>query len=404
MMIRAIRFPTANDYLLGGTTNPNAQSGVMPTIPNVPTNLGFLSYWIKYETPPAQGIASIRAFTTNGSYAANIQVFQDTLIIVAQDTTTNPPFLTQFNFAAVINNMPNVGDGQWHNFLWTWDTNTDTHNPTTGHVYIDNLRYTTSISGNGIPFSINLHNFVFNVGGSGTGANLSLAELFLLTGQSVNTDDATVRAKFIDPNTLLPVYLGTNGMVPFGSAPHLCMTGDADLFPANFASYARLPLVLTVDLNSPAASSFLAQGAPQPATNDPYGSIPMGTNVSASVSYASRITVTNGTHVNVASISLGAGEWDVNGNVEFVYPSGHGVNYVEGGVTTISAALNDNTPAQAYAGVDVPNTSTFTGLAIGTCHLSLAAPTTVYLTADIQGGGATAGQGVYGTIRATRVQ
>jgi hypothetical protein len=126
----------------------------------------------------------------------------------------------------------------------------------------------------------------------------------------------------------------------------------------------------------------------------------VGEYVTATLASSSPITLVNSTFTNVVSISLTAGDWDVNGTT--VMSCAAGMSNVQSYVSTNSGA---------NMGPPYPGTFTLTAATLqvstvqmptGTARMSLAATTTVYLGcfAGFTTGPATA----YGTIRARRIR
>lgn len=139
-------------------------------------------------------------------------------------------------------------------------------------------------------------------------------------------------------------------------------------------------------------------------TNNNAGAGYVGEFVSSVIGFPSRLALTDGVFLNVTSISLTPGDWDVNGNLEFVFSvAGTGA---EGEVTTTSLGSNDNTENVAYAYFDMPaggfTGQTFISFAVGTARISVGSTTTVYLTAAGHFGAGTGA--AYGTIRARRMR
>jgi hypothetical protein len=128
----------------------------------------------------------------------------------------------------------------------------------------------------------------------------------------------------------------------------------------------------------------------------------VGEYVTATLAQASPITLVNSTFTNVVSISLTAGDWDVNGTVVLACNPATGMFSMQSYISTNSGA---------NMGPPYPGQSSIigTGLQVnaiqmptGTARMSLAATTTVYLGAyaAFTTGPATA----YGTIRARRIR
>lgn len=138
--------------------------------------------------------------------------------------------------------------------------------------------------------------------------------------------------------------------------------------------------------------------------NAPAGQV--GEVITATVAVGSPVTVLNATGVNVTSISLTAGDWDVSGQINFI---------LAGATSTIHQAgisLTTNTlPSQAGGSglgtdplMDFPLPTTVLtntlSLAISPVRISIAATTTVYLVA--QASFSVGSETAYGTIRARR--
>lgn len=140
--------------------------------------------------------------------------------------------------------------------------------------------------------------------------------------------------------------------------------------------------------------------------NAPTGSI--GEFVTATVASGSAVVLSTNTGKSVTSISLGAGDWDVSGVINYILTGVTGTLFQSG------VSLTDNTlPTQAGGSglgtdgvVNVPLVTTTLsatfGSAISPVRVSIAATTTIYLVAQetFSLGSATA----FGTIRARRVR
>lgn len=135
------------------------------------------------------------------------------------------------------------------------------------------------------------------------------------------------------------------------------------------------------------------------ATNDSAAAGQIGEFASAVVPYASRASLSTGAALNVTSLSLTAGDWDVEGAVLFQSSTGD-VSFALGSLNTTSATPS---PSDAQTGWHSGLVSTFYQSVITpTVRFSLAATTTVYLVSrcDFNTGSAT----TWGSIRARRVR
>lgn len=169
------------------------------------------------------------------------------------------------------------------------------------------------------------------------------------------------------------------------------------------------PTLTTPQLGAATATSLTFS----PTTN---GIVGTTTNDNASTGYvgeyketivlvASAVSLTTGTPATVTSVSLGAGDWDVSGNVVYNYAATTTVSYEFSQLNTSAAtvALSDvTTAARAYVPTTITPGGAFSAQAVGTQRFSLAAPATIYLNTRSTFGTSTAG--AYGVIRARRVR
>ncbi len=126
-------------------------------------------------------------------------------------------------------------------------------------------------------------------------------------------------------------------------------------------------------------------------TNDNAAAGYVGEFISAVVAFASAVSCTNNTARNITSIPLTAGDWDTWGNILFNM-SGDFTG-AEGWISATSATLPDpSLYVQAF-----PGTSSQNGIPVPYKRISIAAPTTVYLSCEVQfsTGTATACGGIY---------
>lgn len=132
-------------------------------------------------------------------------------------------------------------------------------------------------------------------------------------------------------------------------------------------------------------------------TNDNAAALHVGEIVTSTVASGSGVSMANGTAMNVTSISLTAGDWDVEGNVGATI-SGACTTLV-GWISTTSASAPD---ASAYAGPNQAGILDRTGFAVPYKRISIASTTTVYLSAvAVFTTGANTG---YGSITARRAR
>jgi hypothetical protein len=128
----------------------------------------------------------------------------------------------------------------------------------------------------------------------------------------------------------------------------------------------------------------------------------VGEVISSTVPAASFVTLSTNTSVNVTSISLTAGDWDVYGNIGFTV-GGNSTAY-NASISTTSATLS--TPDN-MSGSLTRIACTFTSgqnqhLAISPCRINVSSTTTVYLVAQATFSSST--NRAYGKIWARRAR
>lgn len=167
---------------------------------------------------------------------------------------------------------------------------------------------------------------------------------------------------------------------------------DADTLDAlSSASFARSGA--NTDITSLAGTT----------TNDNAAAGKVGEVISSNIASGSAVGLTSGATANVTSISLTAGDWDVDANVCFLPNGATTYTSVSGGVHTTSATL----PNPPGGGAIFSYNLTFTtGVGqycpAGSVRISVSETTTVYLVA--QSVFAVSTMGAYGYIKARRAR
>lgn len=114
-------------------------------------------------------------------------------------------------------------------------------------------------------------------------------------------------------------------------------------------------------------------------TNDSAPAGYIGEFVSSLVASGSPVSLTNNTAANVTSISLTAGDWDVEGNVNFSGTTAT-VTAGTGGISSTSATLPTD-GSEVYDGTVTTLLSDVSSVTLPRKRMSLAATTTVYMVA-----------------------
>lgn len=126
----------------------------------------------------------------------------------------------------------------------------------------------------------------------------------------------------------------------------------------------------------------------------------LGEFISALVAVGSPQSLSTGTAANVTSISLTAGDWDVEGNVNLIN-TGSTVTAVQCGISATSATLPTD-GSEVSTGVIGTAISETDGVTLPRKRISIAVTTTIYLVAKATFSIGTFGS--YGSINARRVR
>ena len=140
----------------------------------------------------------------------------------------------------------------------------------------------------------------------------------------------------------------------------------------------------------------------------------IGEYISNIVPFASGHTMTNGTTAQLATVTLTAGDWDVDGEVFFAFPAGNTTTFYVGYLSTSNSGTFPGTAVPGDGGFDYGQVALSAGVAGGGSlepysitglhtRVSSNVSTTLYLMGDINfaGVGTTTG---YGAIRARRIR
>jgi hypothetical protein len=131
----------------------------------------------------------------------------------------------------------------------------------------------------------------------------------------------------------------------------------------------------------------------------------IGEFVKASVAAGSAINVASNTPLNVTSISLTAGDWDVSGVMQYVSTSGlTGNSYSIISISSTSATLGTDGDAAYNLAAFVNSATNNVGGSIGLVRISLAASGTAYLVAQANLSSGAGTLKAYGRISARRVR
>jgi hypothetical protein len=138
-------------------------------------------------------------------------------------------------------------------------------------------------------------------------------------------------------------------------------------------------------------------------TNDDAVAGNIGEYIASTVLVGAPVPLTNNTPANITSISLTAGDWDVEGNIAFNPNAATTIALLAGWISTVSATQPTIPNGGAFFQYDLTfTTGTVQVFPTGRMRLSLASTTTVYLS--VQATFAVNTLGGYGHIHARRVR
>ena len=143
---------------------------------------------------------------------------------------------------------------------------------------------------------------------------------------------------------------------------------------------------------------LIAQGT---ATNDNAAASDIGELISSTVLFGSAVAVTSSTATDITSLALTAGDWDVWGTVVTAPAGGTTTSVTSGWISQTSATFPTlpNSGAMAVLSVSTPAGAS-NAIPVGTVRISLAAPTSIFLSCFLTFAVST--MGAYGYIGARR--
>jgi hypothetical protein len=176
----------------------------------------------------------------------------------------------------------------------------------------------------------------------------------------------------------------------------------ANAAQANITSVGTLTALTVSGLITPSQTN----GILGTTTNNNVNAGSVGEFLTATVPFGSAVALTTATPTNVTSLSLTAGDWDVEATVGFTGNSATVVTYQLGSIGTTSATIT-SADQGAFFGIPYNSVAIFSllstpAVALSLKRFSLSATTTIYLV--VQSGFTVNTQGAYGYIGARRVR
>jgi len=225
--------------------------------------------------------------------------------------------------------------------------------------------YTGQLTSNALNFTRNSFNYVNLTGGSSASLN------FQATTTTAN-------------DTLVMSYNNTRVSILTSTASTSTSSG-----------------ALVVSGGVGVAGAIYAANLGGTSTNNNAASGCIGEYTSATTAYASKVSLTSNTAANIVSISLTAGDWDVQFNPVFTQDTALTTSGLLAGVSSSSATLPSGAAERAHS-PSGPNSNSDLSIAPPMTRISLASTTTIYGVAT---GIFSAGtMSAYGFIRARRVR
>jgi len=253
--------------------------------------------------------------------------------------------------------------------------------------------------------------------GSGAGSITSAAK-FLAAGTQIlgtNTNDnaATgwVGEHVRSSNGETGIGQGSNTVTITIASPAVITWGATTPFTGNavvnFTTTWALPTGIVAGTNYYVIGSSISGNTFQIATS--IDNAIAGTAVNTSGTQSGTHTgvptaiLANGTAVNIAGISLTAGDWDVSGMISFFLGNTTSITLLQGSISTVSATadLRPGRLSQYNTPAAVPGTSN-NAFSQGPTRISISATTTIYLVASANFTVST--NAAWGGIRARRVR
>jgi hypothetical protein len=208
-----------------------------------------------------------------------------------------------------------------------------------------------------------------------------------------------------------PVALSAGGAISITGAAGQVLAGAGPAFTATptLGTNGGTGGAITFNGSTSGAATInvSATGTPQyPGTtttdNAPAGDI--GEYISSTIAQGAAVSITSGAPTNVTSISLTAGDWDLNGICSFIPAATTSLTFAACSTSTTTGA-NDQTNGRftgfSFAAV-VPGTNVQSYGPVGPTRFSLSTTTTVFLVA--QSNFTVSTNAAFGVIRARRVR
>lgn len=183
-------------------------------------------------------------------------------------------------------------------------------------------------------------------------------------------------------NWNFPITAGSSGnLLASGGGSSTSMTWDTTTGSGTVVALATSPVFTTPTLGAASATSVSftsTSGIIGSTTNDSAAAGSVGELLSNN---SSAVSMSTGSGANCTSISLTAGDWDVNGTIQFIPAATTVVNSVNGGINTTTGTLPSFPDASLFGvnqsfTVGTGNTQTYV---TGSKRVSLASTTTVFL-------------------------
>lgn len=216
--VDAADFDGTNDFMKRGAGFTGAAD----------SKIGILSYWLKISNADGDNLYMMAAATTAGAAVNRFKAYR-----------SGSNFLTVQGYNSAGTSILNIrstttytSGATWRHFLASWDL-TDTAKR---FIYVNDVADLTAVTYTNDTIDYTLGDWGSGGDPAGNGKlNGYLAELYFAPGQYLDFSVLANRRKFISI-TGKPVFLGTDGSVPTGTAPLVYQHLDDAEAAADFAT------------------------------------------------------------------------------------------------------------------------------------------------------------------------
>lgn len=218
------------------------------------TSQGFFNFWIKFDAATDNLPISIGGWISGSQFIALSKgdlVGGNKLLFQIQDSTG----LKWLYFASIANI---TSSNNWVNIIAAWDTNFASGSKK-AQLFINGVSGVGIVDDHGTAFSNTYGAGTMQIGGNVVGAPYnpfvgSLSEFFFIPGQYPDLTLLPTVRKFLSASKR-PVFLGSNGSLPFSIQPGTYLKGSGTGFNVNSGSTGNYTTTGTLSVPSTTPST-----------------------------------------------------------------------------------------------------------------------------------------------------